>query len=374
MSTSPSGSKHPPFECKKTASNTDIQESTDEPRQPSLRTSMPQIRPRTVSQSNVGALSEVSDDKTILFAVPKKGRLHQEVMNLLQGAGLDAKRPDRLDVAMCKELPVKLVFLPASDIPMYVMDAHVDIGVTGSDVLEEALVDAGMGMGENDAKPPLKKLMDLGFGKCKLCLQAPVERIAEGPHAFAGARVVTSFPALTKKYFDGLGGEGPKTSIKVVSGSVEAAVGLGLADAIVDLVETGTTMRAAGLDVVSEIHSSEAIIIQQLPNEENGLDGPKGDLISLIMQRINGFIVSTKFVMVSYNVSEENLAACCAITPGRRSPTVTPLSESGWRAVSALVEKKQIHTKMDQLQDAGATDILVTSLTNTRMIDRKSVV
>jgi len=323
---------------------------------------MPALRRRTNSNHSLA-----QDDDTILFAVPKKGRLHTEVMRLLEGSGLDAKRPDRLDVAMCKELPVKLVFLPAADIPQYVMDAHVDLGISGSDVLEEALVSAGMGMGEQDAKPPLKKLLDLGFGKCNLCLQAPKEVISLGPKHFAGKRIVTSFPALSKKYFDGLCENGAKTSIKVVSGSVEAACGLGLADAIVDLVETGTTMRAAGLEVVSDVFSSEAIIFQQLPNEDNGLAGKKGDLINLIIKRITGYLTATRNVMVTYNCHSDVLQACCKITPGKRSPTITQLKEEGWHSVAALVQKKALNTVLDDLAAAGAVDILCTSLANTRM-------
>jgi hypothetical protein len=139
------------------------------------KSSMPCIRPRIESR-------EDPDDKLILFAVPKKGRLHTEVMKLLEGAGLQANRPERLDVAMCKELPVKLVFLPAADIPMYVMEAHVDLGISGSDVLEETLVSMGMGMGEGAPKPPLKQLLELALESascaCKLprnlCQKAPL--------------------------------------------------------------------------------------------------------------------------------------------------------------------------------------------------------
>jgi len=295
-------------------------------------------------------------------------------MKLLQGAGLDAKRPERLDVALCKNLPVKLVFLPAADIPMYVMDGNVDVGISGSDMLEETLVGVGLGLGEGDSKPPLKVVMELGFGKCRLCLQAPVEKCALPPEDFIGHRIVTSFPALTKKYFDGLSSkEAPdgapplQTQIKVVSGSVEAAVGLGLAEAIVDLVETGTTMKAAGLDVVSEIFASQAIIMQQSPTEENGLGGAKGELVALIMKRIQGYLTATRNVMLVFNCREENLQKCCAIAPGKRSPTITQLQEKGWYSVSVVVDKSQLHILMDKLTVAGANDMLCSALVNTRM-------
>lgn len=313
-----------------------------------------------------------SEDANILFAVPKKGRLHEEVMKLLNGAGLDAKRPDRLDVALCSELPVKLVFLPAKDIPQYVMDGNVDVGISGSDMLEEAMLEHGLfpdSQGGKEEEQPLQVLKKLGFGKCKLCVQAPSELCSLGPEQFVGKRIVTSFPALTKMYFNKLSKEGDKpTTIKVVSGSVEAAVGLGLADAIVDLVETGTTMRAAGLDVVADVCQTEAIIMMQRPTEENGLGGAKGQLVDLIMKRIEGFVTATKNVFLSFNVHNDNLEVCSKIAPGKRSPTVTKLQEDGWNAVSVMVSKKELHTTMDKLVAAGAVDLLCTALVNSRNI------
>lgn len=165
------------------------------------------------------------------FAVPKKGRLNEKVMEMLSGAGIEFHREPRLDVALCKNLPMTIVFLPASDIAKYVGEGNIDLGITGYDVVEESMVD-------------VKKIMDLGFGKCKLCVQAPVADEIKNVEDLAGKRIVTSFPALTKKFFGPLDAKkGVETKINFVSGSVEAACGLGLADAVVDLVETGTTMK-----------------------------------------------------------------------------------------------------------------------------------
>ena len=165
------------------------------------------------------------------FAIPKKGRLNEKVMEMLKGAGIEFRREPRLDVALCTNLPITLVFLPASDIAKYVGEGNVDLGITGFDVVEESCVE-------------VNKVMDLGFGKCKLCVQAPVVEKIDDPEVLAGKRIVTSFPSLTKKYFDPIDAKkGVETKINFVSGSVEAACGLGLADAVVDLVETGTTMR-----------------------------------------------------------------------------------------------------------------------------------
>ena len=165
------------------------------------------------------------------FAIPKKGRLHDKVVDMLKGAGLEFRREPRLDVALCVGHPITLVFLPASDIAKYVGEGNVDIGITGLDVVKESMVD-------------VKHIMDLGFGKCNLCVQAPVADKITDVEDLAGKRIVTSFPDLTKQFFEPLDKKkGVETKIKFVSGSVEAACGLGLADGVVDLVETGTTMK-----------------------------------------------------------------------------------------------------------------------------------
>lgn len=167
------------------------------------------------------------------FAIPKKGRLYDKVTDMLSGAGIQFRREPRLDVALCVDLPITLVFLPASDIAKYVGEGNVDMGITGLDVVEES-----------DVK--VEHVMDLGFGKCKLCVQAPVDRNIKDAELLAGKRIVTSFPHLTKKFFDPLDAKnGTTTKINFVSGSVEAACGLDLADAVVDLVETGTTMKVS---------------------------------------------------------------------------------------------------------------------------------
>ena len=167
------------------------------------------------------------------FAIPKKGRLYEKVVEMLKGAGIEFRREARLDVALAIGLPITLVFLPAADIAKFVGEGNIDIGITGLDVVRESAVD-------------VEHVMDLGFGACKLCVQAPVADHITNVEDLAGKRIVTSFTGLTKEFFDPLDAKkGVTTSIKFVGGSVEAACGLGLADAVVDLVETGTTMRVS---------------------------------------------------------------------------------------------------------------------------------
>mmetsp|Transcript_29837 Transcript_29837/g.72280 ORF Transcript_29837/g.72280 Transcript_29837/m.72280 type:complete len:296 (-) Transcript_29837:282-1169(-) len=289
-----------------------------------------------------------SPPENLKFAIPKKGRLYEKVVELLKGSGIEFRRKDRLDVALCVGLPITLVFLPAADIAKFVGDGNVDIGITGYDVVQESQVD-------------VETVTQLGFGKCKLAVQAPVVDDVTNVELLAGKRIATSFPDVTKSFFGPIDEKlGTTTSVNYVSGSVEAACGLGLADAVVDLVETGTTMRAAGLEVVHEILDTQAILIAN-PNSEHK------EIISVLKKRIEGYLTATKYVMIVYNVSNDILQDAIKITPGKRSPTVTNLDCGNVKAVSALVLKKEVSNKMDELHDIGATDILVLDLQNSRM-------
>lgn len=282
------------------------------------------------------------------FAIPKKGRLHEKCVGMLKGAGIEFRREPRLDVALCVGLPITLVFLPASDIAKFVGKGDVDIGITGFDVVTESQVE-------------VDKVLDLGFGKCKLCVQAPVVDEIKAVESLAGKRIATSFTSITTDFFKDYDEKaGTKTEISFVSGSVEAACSLGLADAVVDLVETGTTMKAAGLEIVHEILETEAILISN-PNSTHQ------DLIKLMKNRIEGYITATKYAMIIYNVENEKLAEAIKITPGKRSPTITSLECGNVKSVSSLVLKKEVSDKMDALQACGATDILVVDISNSRM-------
>ncbi|OQS03095.1 ATP phosphoribosyltransferase, partial [Thraustotheca clavata] len=251
-------------------------------------------------------------EDNLLFAIPKKGRLYERVVKLLNGAGLDYERPNRLDIANCTSLPVTLVFLPASDIATYVGEGNVDIGITGQDIIAES-------------ETNVNELMNLDFGKCRLAVQAPVASKFTHPKQLAGKRIVTSFPAITAEYFKQFETDKP-TQIKYVGGSVEAACGLGLADGIVDLVETGTTMKAAGLEIVSTIMSTQAVLISNPKTRHQ-------KLVKKIHQRFVGFLLAQKYKMVTYNICKDKLQAAIKITPGRKAPTINPLYNEEFFAV-----------------------------------------
>ncbi|KAF2141902.1 uncharacterized protein K452DRAFT_308949 [Aplosporella prunicola CBS 121167] len=294
----------------------------------------------------------------LLFAVPKKGRLHQACLDLLHGSDIQFHRHSRLDIALVKNLPIALVFLPAADIPTFVGEGRVDLGITGRDQVAE----------HEAVSPPtdttgVEEVLDLDFGKCRLQVQVPEKGDVASPEQLIGRNVVTSFTALAERYFaklEGVDGDKPvKTNIKYVGGSVEAACALGVADGIVDLVESGETMRAAGLKDISTILETTAILIKSKKVSDPAL-------VNVIAARIRGVITAQRYVLCSYNVHRDNLAAACAITPGKRAPTINSLEEDGWVAVSAMVERKAIAIAMDELVKIGGTDILVTRIDNSR--------
>eukprot|EP00053_Salpingoeca_punica_P001186 m.32413 g.32413 ORF g.32413 m.32413 type:complete len:298 (-) comp10885_c0_seq1:950-1843(-) len=283
----------------------------------------------------------------LLFAIPKKGRIAERVLKTVAGAGLDFDRLARLDIAACTSYPATMVFLPAADIAQYVGEGNIDVGITGLDLLEESGVKVNI-------------LEKLGIGKCRLCLQAPISA-NETPESLSGKRIVTSFPNLARRYFDEIDARtGRKTAIKFVSGSVEAACGLGLADGIIDLVETGTTMRAAGLMEVATVMTTQAVLIAN-PHSE------KTDLIARVHKRISGYLLAQQTCMLTYNIPRAKLREAQLITPGHESPTVTPLEDERMVSISALVAKKEVHDLMDRLQAIGAMSILQFEVSNCRI-------
>ncbi|KFH41107.1 ATP phosphoribosyltransferase-like protein [Hapsidospora chrysogenum ATCC 11550] len=313
----------------------------------------------------------------LLFAVPKKGRLNQATLNLLEGADIQFRRENRLDIALVKNLPIALVFLPAADIPTFVGQGRVDLGITGWDQVQEheaGVRSASLLRGSGPTTGGCDMVMDLGFGGCKLQVQAPVKGQYTETKDLIGKTICTSFVGLAADHFARLeaaadgdpnaseataGSRKLRTQIVELSGSVEAACALGVAEGIVDLVESGETMRAAGLKAIDTVVESTAVLIKS-----KSPSNP--DMVELIASRIRGVITAQRFVLCQYNVERARLAEATKITPGKRAPTVTMLDEDGWVAVSSMVETKKIALVMDDLTRVGAQDILVLDIHNTR--------
>ncbi|KAG8987621.1 ATP phosphoribosyltransferase (ATP-PRTase) (ATP-PRT) [Tulasnella sp. 427] len=226
----------------------------------------------------------------------------------------------------------------------------------------------------------VRPLLKLGFGKCKLQVQIPEHGSIKTIEELAGKRVVTSFNHVAEDYFEkidakaGLTGD-QKTHIEYVGGSVEAACALGLADGIVDLVESGETMRAAGLHAIATVLETEAVLItgradHEVSDPSNDFKRPEhAKLITQIQQRMAGVLAANKYVVCQYNVPKSLLPAAVRITPGRRAPTISPLTngDEDWVAVSVMVEKKLMADVMDQLVAIGAHDVFVVKLENCRV-------
>jgi len=281
-----------------------------------------------------------------LFAVPKKGRMCEKIMPLLTSIDVHYVRKQRLDIAICTSLPnTALVFLPAHDIPLYIGSGRVDMGITGSDLVAENEVDVDV-------------ITKLGIGKCRLSVQTPVKDGVKDVKSLIGKRVATSFPNLTRKFFNSLDPEHP-TSISTVNGSVEVSCALGLSDAIVDLIETGDTMRAAGLEEVHSILESEAVFIVNRNTKHR-------DLADKIARRINGVLTAQNYVMVEYNILRSLLDKVKKISSGKTSPTLSPLDNPEWTAVKVMIPKNQSNQILDELVEAGAKDIVVTAIQNCR--------
>ncbi|KAI4114102.1 MAG: hypothetical protein LQ345_005066 [Seirophora villosa] len=303
----------------------------------------------------------------LLFAVPKKGRLQQAALDLLAGSDIQFRRDNRLDIALVKNHPIALVFLPAADIPTFVGEGKVDLGITGLDQIKE----------HEAVTPPThdtgaEEVLDLGFGSCKLQIQVPEKGPYMDERDLIGRNICTSFVGLTEQHFAKLEAEehfatngtdatsnNLRTKIKYLSGSVEAACALGVADGIVDLVESGETMRSHGLKAIKTVVESRAVLIKsKRPSDQK--------LVDKVASRIRGVIAAQQFVLCQYNIHRDVLSTATKITPGKRAPTITKLDEADWVAVSSMVEKKKIAMVMDDLASCGATDILVLTIGNSR--------
>lgn len=277
---------------------------------------------------------------------------------MLKGVDIQFRRFNRLDIAISTNLPIALIFLPAADIPIFVGEGNCDLGITGLDQIKEA-----------DMFNSVEDLLDLQFGSCKLQIQVPAEGEITKPEQLVGKKIVSSFTKLSVDYFKTLENVEDETklstSIRYVGGSVEASCALGVADAIVDLVESGETMKAAGLTAIETILQTSAHLISSKK--------PKfPELVERIHQRFEGLMAAQKYVLCNYNAPRSILSAVLQITPGRRSATISALEKKSdeneeWVAVSSMVEKKKISDIMDDLKKAGASDILVFDIGNCRV-------
>jgi ATP phosphoribosyltransferase len=278
------------------------------------------------------------------IGVPSKGRLSELAGELLKQAGMSFRRQERSLFARVGEMPIDVTFLRTDDIPVLCAEGAIDLGITGSDLVEESGVE-------------LNNRLALGLGNCRLAFCVPEDSNIQKPADLAGSRIATSFPSVTERY---LARHKVKGHIVQLTGSVEVMIALGVADAIVDLVETGSTLAANRLRILDEIGQYETVLVQNPATTQ-------GSLCDRVVRRLEGVVIARSYSLLEYNVPEAKLAAAEKVTPGFESPTVNRLEEAGWFAVRAMVKRSQVIDIMEQLDALGATAILETAITNCRL-------
>ncbi len=283
-------------------------------------------------------------DRLLRIGLPSKGRLAEISAELLKDAGLSFRRPDRSLFARCRTMPVEVIFLRTDDIPTLVAEGAIDLGITGADLVAESCAS-------------VVHRLDLGIGSCRLALCVADNASIHSPSALDGKRVATSFPKITKQW---LAERGAQVHLVELSGSVEVMIGLGIADAIVDLVETGSTLAANRLRVLEELGRYQTVLIQNA----NVIDAALADRI---VRRLEGVVIARTYSLLEYNVPRARLAEAQSITPGFNSPTVSALEDASWCAVRAMVQRESVHLIMERLEEIGASAILETQIANCRL-------
>lgn len=286
----------------------------------------------------------ISRMTNLRIGVPSKGRLSDLAGEILKQAGLSFRRQDRSLFARVGEVPIDITFLRTDDIPVLCAEGAIDMGISGSDLIKEAGAD-------------VISRLDLGVGKCRLALCVPEDSPITTPAQLHGKRIATSFPNITKGY---LREHQADVHLVELGGSVEIMITLGVADAIVDLVETGSTLAANRLRVLDEIGRYETMLIQ---NKERR----HADLADRVVRRLEGVVIARSYSLLEYNIPRTKLADAEKITPGFNSPTVNPLEDPAWCAIRVMVRRGEVIGVMEQLEALGASAILELQITNCRL-------
>ena len=279
-------------------------------------------------------------------AVPNKGVLSDPAAEMLAESGYRQRRTSKDLAVYDPDSDTEFSYLRPRDIAVYVAAGTLDVGITGRDMLLETAPADGDG-------PAAVEDMTLGFGRSSFRFAAPVESEIRTVEQLAGKRIATAYPVLLQRFLDD---EGIKAGVVKLDGAVETACRLGVADAVCDVVETGTTLRAAGLQIIGDpVLASEAVLVRREGAEEI-------PAVAQLRRRLRGVLVARQYVMLDYDCPNELLERATAVTPGLEGPTVSPLQTPGWSAVRAMVAQADTNRVMDELWELGARAILVTSI------------
>jgi len=272
------------------------------------------------------------------IAIQKSGRLSQDSLQLLNDCGISVKSGGAKLRTKADNFPLEVYFLRDDDIPQYVQDGVADIGIVGENVLYEK-------------EKKVTVVQPLGFGRCRLSLAVPKQQAYQSAASLQGLRIATSYPVLLQRF---LASKGVTAEIHEISGSVEIAPGIGLADAVCDLVSSGSTLFMNGLQEVETILESQAVLVRQ-----NDLDEEKERMLGRLLFRIASVQAAARNKYILLNAPNEALDRIFSLLPGMKSPTVLPLADPGWSSVHSVVPESEFWEKIEALRDAGAQGILV---------------
>ncbi|OZB83186.1 ATP phosphoribosyltransferase [Microbacterium sp. 13-71-7] len=277
------------------------------------------------------------------IAVPNKGSLSETAAEMLAEAGYAGRRDTKTLHVIDADNEVEFFFLRPRDIATYVASGALDVGITGRDLLRDV------------RRPAAREIEQLGFARSTFRFAAPPGRF-KTLEDLNGVRVASAYPGLVDDY---LREHGVEAELVPLDGAVESAVRLGVADAIADVVETGTTLRQAGLEIFGPvIIESEAVLISR-PGDAEGTEK--------LLRRLRGVMVAHRFVLLDYDLPADLVEQAAAIAPGRESPTVSPLRDPAWVAVRVMIPRRGMNQVMDQLYALGARAILVTAIHAARL-------
>ena len=272
------------------------------------------------------------------IAVPNKGALAQSAAEILRESGYRQRDDSKQLTLTDTENGVEFFYLRPRDIALYVGEGTLDAGITGRDLL-------------SDSGAKAEEVMGLGFGRSRFRFAGP-QGVYTDLAQLAGTRIATSYDGVVRSFLEERGIE---ATVVRLDGAVETSIQLGVADVIADVVETGSTLRQAGLETFGEtILESEAVLVTR--------GGGVPDGFEIFRRRIEGVLVARSYVMMDYDISSEHVSAAVALTPGIESPTVSPLHREGWVAVRAMVPRAGAQRLMDELFEIGARGILLTDI------------
>jgi ATP phosphoribosyltransferase len=270
-------------------------------------------------------------------AVQKGGRLSEKSLALLRSCGIKVSNGGKLR-SEATNFPLEVLYLRDDDIPQYVADGVADLGIVGENVVKEK-------------KKAVEIAEALGFAKCRLSMAVQREIDYPGLDWFNGKKIATSYPNIVQKFLDE---KGLTAEIEEISGSVEIAPSIGLADSVCDIVSTGSTLLANGLKEVETVDRSEAVLIQNM-----NLSAEKAELVEKLLFRIRAVNKADKFKYILLNAPNDSLDEITSLLPGMKSPTVLPLAKEGWSSLHSVVKEDEFWEVIDKLRSAGAEGILV---------------